>query len=366
MAWDTPTLKDVRKRARDDISSKIPGADANVPNSNLRVIAEANAGLAFDEHLYLAWLSQQVLPDTADEDWLVRHANIWLKRGRKSASFASGSVTMTGSAGVVVPAGTLFSYAGSSYQSSADVTLGARATAVPLDALTAGTVGNLDAGTALQLSTAISGADASAIVDSMTGGTDDETDDELRARVLERIRKPPQGGDADDYVAWALEVDGVTRAWCAPNEMGPGTVTVRFMMDDLRATDDPTTSGFPTDDDVATVRAYLDTVRPVTLLDFFVEAPIPEPVNISIGSLDSDTTATRNAIAAALAELMSAKASPSYSTNGVLQDAQTIYAVWMSEAISSAAGVDHFELLTGDHLMPSNGCMAVLGTITYS
>ena len=33
-------------------------------------------------------------------------------------------------------------------------------------------------------------------------------------RILERIRRPPHGGDSDDYVAWA-KVPGVTRAWCA-------------------------------------------------------------------------------------------------------------------------------------------------------
>ena len=43
-------------------------------------------------------------------------------------------------------------------------------------------------------------------------------------------------GDNDDYVAWATEVPGVTRAWCSPNGMGAGTVVVRFVRDD---DDDP-------------------------------------------------------------------------------------------------------------------------------
>ena len=36
-----------------------------------------------------------------------------------------------------------------------------------------------------------------ATADRITGGVDEETDDELRARVLQRIRKPPMGGSAD-------------------------------------------------------------------------------------------------------------------------------------------------------------------------
>ena len=84
----------------------------------------------------------------------------------------------------------------------------------------------------------------------MTGGTDTETDEQLRARILQRIQNPPMGGSAADYVAWALAVPGVTRAWAAP-EQGIGTITVRFLMDDLRADDD----GWPTPADVADGRA---------------------------------------------------------------------------------------------------------------
>ena len=65
----------------------------------------------------------------------------------------------------------------------------------------------------------------------LAAGSDAETDESLRARVLRRIQKPPQGGAGYDYVAWALEVPGVTRAWVYPAEMGLGTVTVRFVRD---------------------------------------------------------------------------------------------------------------------------------------
>ena len=56
------------------------------------------------------------------------------------------------------------------------------------------------------------------------------------------------GGAQADYVTWALAVPGVTRAWAA-SEQGAGTITVRFLMDDLRADDD----GWPTPADVQTV-----------------------------------------------------------------------------------------------------------------
>jgi uncharacterized phage protein gp47/JayE len=65
----------------------------------------------------------------------------------------------------------------------------------------------------------------------LVNGSDIESIPDLRARLLERIQNPPSGGAAEDYVAWALEVPGVTRAWVYPKEMGAGTVTVRFVRD---------------------------------------------------------------------------------------------------------------------------------------
>src|SRR5262249_2386251 len=182
------------------------------------------------------------------------------------------------------------------------------------------------------------------------GGTDDETDDELRARILERIRNPPMGGDLEDYVNWTLRLPGVTRAWAA-QEMGIGTVTVRFMMDDLRADND----GFPTPDDVDTVAAYLNTVRPVTVKDLFVEAPIPQPVNLHITYLDSDVAATRNAITASLIDIFRERAAP-----GAIW-----YRSWSDEGIAAAPGVVAYDLVASDVVMPAGGYMAVLGDITY-
>jgi hypothetical protein len=65
-------------------------------------------------------------------------------------------------------------------------------------------------------------------------------------------------------------------------------MTVRFMMDDLRASN----GGFPLPADADTVKTYLDTVRPVTVKDLFVEPPIPFPVNVRIAWLNPDTAAT--------------------------------------------------------------------------
>lgn len=377
MPWTTPTLKALRALNRDNITARL-NSGAMVPNSALRVMSDANAGLAYLTLLYLNWLSKQLLPDTAETTFLDRFATIWLKNfggGRKTATYASGSALVNGIAGTVLPLGTQFSGQGSSsstsappvtviFQSTAQVTIGTAPTPVNLTALTAGAAGNMAPGAIITFATAIAGANGIVTVVSMAGGADQETDALLRARVLQRIQQPPMGGAATDYVAWAESIPGVTRAWCSPNEMGLGSVTLRFMMDELRATPgNYLTSGFPTSVDVAAVQAYVNSVRPVTAQDVFVVAPIPEPINFVLGNLSPSDPGTVQNIVTSVNNLLLLKGAPANAVDGKSQPGQTIYAAWISDAVYQAAGVNFFDLVMADHTMPNNGALAVLGNI---
>ena len=167
------------------------------------------------------------------------------------------------------------------------------------------------------------------------------------------------GGDGHDYEQWALAVNSVTRAWCAPREMGVGTVTVRFMCDVLRTAN----AGFPNADDVAAVSAYLDAQRPVTVKDCFVEAPIPEPINFAVNLFNNDNASNRAALESSVARMLHVRAAPASVSNGLYVRATTIYVAWVSDAISEV--VADFDLVMTDHLMPIGGALAVLGTVTY-
>lgn len=364
MPWITPTLEDTRSLNRDNIQAKLRSGPM-IPNSVLRVMADSNAGLAYLTMLYLDWLAKQLMPDTSETEWLDRHGNIWVG-GRKAATFATGSITVTGIDGTTLAEYTELQGGtgqGILFETDNSVTVSGPVN-VNFTALVPGVTG-LTVGSALTLVVGQAGIDGSLTVTSVTEGIPEETDDELRARVLFRIQEPPMGGDADDYVRWALEVPGVTRAWSAPNEMGIGTVTVRFMMDDIRATGDPMTNGFPNSGDVATVLAHLMLKKPVAVKDFYCSAPIPEPINFTISLLDTNDAATKSNITTSVNAMLLSKAKPSSALNGVLMSPQTIYAAWVSEAIMAASGVNSFDLTMSDHAMPDNGHMAVLGTITY-
>jgi uncharacterized phage protein gp47/JayE len=356
MPWETPSLRDTRRLSRDYAAAYLPGADASVGNSVLRVLLDDNGGLAHLNLRYLDWQALQLLPDTAEKEFLDRHLQIWLG-GRKAATFAAGYATVTGLVGTIVPKATrLQGGNGIPYETLAQITIGVGPTQINVRALTAGIAGNLDAGAKLGLTTAIDGVDGTATVLNISGGVDEEDDDSGRDRVLFRIRRPPMGGSNDDYVRWARSVPGVTRAWNAPLEMGIGTTTVRFMMDDLRADPDPDIDGFPLPQDVASVQAYLDTVRPVAVKDIFVEAPIPFDIDFTITMLEDSSTATQGAIRASVKQMLKERAVPG----------QRVWKSWITEAVSQAVGEDHHENDFVTTAMPSNGHLAVIGTITFA
>jgi uncharacterized phage protein gp47/JayE len=347
---------------RDDVMAALSGA-VMIGNSALRVVADVNAGLAHLVLRYIDWLSRQLLPDSAEKDWLDRHGDIWLVNsdgsvGRKDATFATGIVTMTGTAGLTIASGTQF--AGFGYEATQQIILAAVPTQIAIRALNGGAEGNLSVGDTLDLADSIPGVNGTAIVVFLDGGADAEIDDDLRARVLFRIQEPPMGGDANDYVAWALAVPGVTRAWSSI-EMGIGTVTVRFMMDDLRALQ----NGFPNADDILTVTNYINSVRPVSIKDLFVVAPVPFPIDFRISDLTFDLDSTRAAIEISVVSMLRRWAAPAHNINGVQQDAQMIFASWVSDAILQASRVESFTLAMVDQVMPYNGSLAVLGTIVY-
>ena len=183
----------------------------------------------------------------------------------------------------------------------------------------------------------------------LSGGADIETDDALRARLIARIQQPPQGGSDYDYVAWALAVEGVTRAWCYPAELGLGTVTVRFVRDN----DD---SLIPDTTEVAAVQAHIDALRPVTA-QVTVVAPVAVALNFTIGGLDPATSTVRAAVEAELADLILREAVPG----------GTILLSHIRAAISAAAGENDFTLTSPSaNVTRTTGQMTVMGTVTWA
>lgn len=345
-----PDLATLIDRAAADIEARLPGADARLRRSNLNVLARVHAGAVHGLYGHLEWIARQILPDTADADILDRHASIWLSEGRIAAAYAVGQATVTGTTGTVIAAGTRYKRAdGDEYEVEVETTVVAGAATLDLIAIDAGQDGNADAATTLSLVTPIAGlnAVATATAGGLTGGADAETDTSLRARLLARIQQAPHGGSAADYVTWAKEVSGVTRAWVYPMELGAGTVTVRFVRDD-------DASPIPDAAEVATVQAYLDLLAPVTAA-VTVVAPVAVPIAFQI-ALTPDTTAVRAAVEAALRDVVLREAEPGATT----------LRTHLQEAISLAAGEsDHDLVAPAGNVAHATGEMATFGSIVW-
>jgi|SRR5215472_2322116 len=370
MPFARPTLTALRNQAVQDITtSGVPGLDGLLRNAVLRVLAWCMSGLAYSVYGYADWIARMGVPFTATDEYLEAWAAL-VGITRKDASPASGFAQFTGQPTVIMPAGTpLVRQDGTPYATTADGTLDATGTVVvPMTAQVSGAATNCAAGTAISISSPVPGVNSAGITTQpTTGGADQETNDELRTRMLLRYRDPPQGGAAADYIEWATEVPGCTRAWVLPNGWGPGTVVVYPMFDDANAA----SGGFPqgTDGcataetrgpvatgDQLTVANYLWTRQPVTAL-VYVAAPVPHAIDVSLLTLDPNTSDMQAEITASISDMLAA----------VGQVSGTIYPSDIYEAILSTPGINHFTVAspTAEVVLPT-GSLPVMGTLTVS
>jgi uncharacterized phage protein gp47/JayE len=347
-----PTFTQILNSVQADINTRLPGADATLRYSVLNVIAYVIAGVAHGLYGFIAWVALQVFPDTATSDNLRRWAAIWGVQPLP-ATQATGNIEVTGTNGTLIPDGTEFSRSdGVLYTSNGDETISGGIATISVTSEEAGSTTNSSVGTVLSFVSPITNVSTSGTVDSdgITGGTDDESDASLEQRLLDRIQNPPQGGDAHDYIQWALQVAGVTRAWVYPMELGIGTVTVRFMMDN--SYDD----GIPLSGDVTTVSNYIDDLRPVTAA-VTVVAPTAVELDFTIHLNIADSAAIRASVEANLREMILNDGEP----NG------TIYISRINEMISLATGeYDHVLTVPAANVVYTSGDIPVMGTITWT
>jgi uncharacterized phage protein gp47/JayE len=329
MPWQSPTLTELADQIRADMRGRLPDANPALRRAMLRVIADVDAGAVHGLYGYLAWLAKQLIIDTAEAEWLERWASIW-RIYRQGEVAATGPVLLNGNPGGQLLAGEEFEKDGIRYTLDSTVTLDESGQATgDVIAVDAGDEANLAAGETLRLVRAVSGIDGEATVgvDGLTGGAEQERDDRLRERLLERIQRQPHGGNADDYIMWVREAHpDITRVWVSRHQPDIGEVTVRFVCDDLADI-------IPTTAVVEAVDEYVDDVRPVTARGFYAVAPEASPLNLAI-RLTPDTAVARSRVQAALDDFLGQTAEPG----------GTLYREQLSGVIYVAAGDSRHEL----------------------
>lgn len=341
-----PDLATIESRIQADIEARLPGTNPRLRRSLLRVLGRVMAGSAHGLYGYLDFISRQIIPDTASGEYLEHWAHIW-GISRSAGAKATGTVTVTGEVGASVPIGAeLQTQEGVAFLVTAGVTLGiSESGQVTVQAKEVGADGNLASGTVLYFVTPQPGIDANAQSGTLSGGADLDDDEALRARLLRRIQQPPQGGSAQDYLAWALEVPGVDRAWVYPNYSGLGRVGITFTVQG----DNPIPSGGK----VTEVFDYIEARRPVTA-EVAVFAPVATPRNFTIAVVPN-TDAVKAAVEAELRDLMS-QAAPN----------STLYLTHIHEAISRAPGeINHTLTVPAADVVYGPTELPVFGSITW-
>ncbi|WP_454825404.1 baseplate J/gp47 family protein [Paraburkholderia xenovorans] len=386
MPYARKTLAQIRSDAMADIAAALQGSDPLLRFAALKIIGVVLAGMTNEEYGYLDWIAKQTNPFTADDEYLEAWGAL-KKVYRKDASAASLSATFTGVAGKLLDDGTpVVRSDGATYTTSGTQTVVGTSVTVTIVADVAGAAGNADPGTVVALDIAVDGIQSTgAVTGTVSSGADIEDQEDYRARVLAKYQQPPQGGAAPDYVEWATDVAGVTRAWCAPNGFGAGTVVVYIMLDDAQAAH----GGFPQGTDgvsqhdqgpgglprgtVATgdqliVADALVAEEPVTAL-VYVCAPIQNVLSFVLSGSSGWSTATRNAVETQISDVFFRNGDPR---------AGTVNRSDINSAIGAVAGTAGFviESITGviggipssypDNITGSFGSLPVLGTVTYS
>ncbi len=168
---------------------------------------------------------------------------------------------------------------------------------VPVKSEDFGQSTNLPLDSVLSLQSPIAGVNDDANVDAgeMAGGADQETDEQLRTRFLDRVQNPVANFNVAAIINQAKKINGVTRVFVFEITPDVGQVTVYFMRDN---DDDP----IPTAPEVAAVKTSILEIKPANTadVDVIVEAPVPVQQIFNFGSIVPNTAAMKAAVEASL------------------------------------------------------------------
>ena len=223
-----------------------------------------------------AFVARQSFPQTASGAYLDKHAQVRGLR-RTAAEKARGSIRFSldeaRSGEVTVPAGTVC-LSGSERQfvtlEEGRIAPGELQCQVTAEAAEAGAGGNIPAGSIRYMVLAPAGVSAAMNPEPFQGGCDEETDEELRSRVLGSYRTLPNGANSAYYRSRVLGMDGVAAVSVLPKQRGLGTVDICVAAD----------GGIPEEAKLEQVRTLLESEREICV-DIQVSAPTAVNVDVS-------------------------------------------------------------------------------------
>ena len=253
-------------------------ASGYIPHNSCDLAARLYAAAAQIQSLYhqAQWVLEQSFPQTAQGVYLEQHAAL---RGlqRDHAAHATGLIRFGSSASpmdLTIDAGTIcMTRSGIRFVTTEDavLTAGSSHIDVPAQAVNAGTAGNVAAGLITVMSAIPIGIQACVNPAAFSGGIDAESDETLRARLLDSYKRLPNGANAAYYEQTALAHPGIAAAVAVGRPRGVGSVDLYIAVD----------TGIPDAETLHVIGAYLQPRREISV-DLQVLPPTPEAVDISV------------------------------------------------------------------------------------
>lgn len=288
-----PNLEEIRASLLRDYQTYYPNADTS-EDSDAYARASSLAACAEGIYAHQKWMIKQFFPDTADTEFLEKHAGLRGLRRRNATYSAGKGATVSGNPDAVIAVGLqIKTEDGRFYETTESAVIPASGSViVAVRSLATGAVQNIKTATKGSFMAAPVGVSTDVVLNDVVGATNAESDSSLLERLLNKIRRPAAGGNKYDYKDWALEVDGVEQAYVYPLRRGLGTVDIAITAD----------NGVPSDDTVRRAQEYIDQERPVTAKESKVVKPDVTKVNFNIQvkisgvALNDIKTAINNAL----------------------------------------------------------------------
>jgi uncharacterized phage protein gp47/JayE len=263
MAIKLPSMSETREFAVALFKAFFPDRNVGTKRSYHSRRLTVLAAVATQIHRHIQSAADDCMPDTASDDGPIDRWGGIVGKERKGATSArkSTALRVRGTLASTADIGEELVHQASQlrFELASFVTIPA-GLFVDADviALDTGTATRLDAGEVLEFVSTPPGIETQATLqkDIDEDGFDEEQYGAYRKRVLDTFAEPSAGGNASDFEAWALEIDGIAQAFVYPNRAGFGTMDVAVLH---------TGSGsarIPNSGTRATALAYLKTKAP--------------------------------------------------------------------------------------------------------
>jgi uncharacterized phage protein gp47/JayE len=291
---EIPTTQELYVQIKSELETEFNITIPDVGPNYLRTQAQVLAAELRLYYLYAGKVQKNIFADTADPEsmggTLERFGRVKLGRDPFKATAGKYLCVVTGDAGAVIPANTVFKSDDDTqspnklYVLDSAYTMPGVSGQILLRALESGLDSQLSVSDTLSSTAPIPQVDTTATVQSEdTEPIAAESVEEYREKVIEAFRLEPQGGAQADYVLWSNEVQGVAESYPYTsggntNEVdlyieateidstdGKGTPSAQLITDVQSSIEDPTPER-PSRKPISTIVNYL----PITPLDIII------------------------------------------------------------------------------------------------